>query len=127
MTSYVLLIECKTDVIVRTKCREFFIRKGFYAYVGSCGRSCSKRISRHLNRSKNKYHWHIDYLTTVCEPIAVFVMKCVKEKELASLLSENNAYVEKFGSSDDRNVKSHLFIVSDLQKLCLAICNKSRK
>ncbi|QGA67999.1 GIY-YIG nuclease family protein [Sulfolobus sp. E11-6] len=125
MTSYVLLIECKTDVNLRTNGREFLIKKGIYAYVGSCGRSCSKRIIRHLNKNKNTYHWHIDYLTTVCEPMGVFVIKHVKEKELASLLSKSNACVEKFGSSDDKDVRSHLFIIGDLRELYLTICDKS--
>ncbi|AAK43297.1 DUF123 domain-containing protein [Saccharolobus solfataricus] len=127
MKSYILLIKCKTDTTIRTKSKKFLIRKGVYAYVGSCGRSCGRRVSRHFNKEKSNYHWHIDYLTKACEPIGVFVMNHVGEKELALLFSKNNAFIEEFGSSDDKDAKSHLFIVNDLQELCSTVCDKSRE
>ncbi|WP_338107039.1 GIY-YIG nuclease family protein [Saccharolobus islandicus] len=69
----------------------------------------------------------MNYLTRVCEPIAVFAIKHVEEKELTSLLSKNNAYIEKFGCSDNKNAISHLFIVGDLKELSSTICDKSRE
>ncbi len=44
---------------------------GWLAYVGSAmgPGGLRRRLERHLRRDK-RLHWHIDYLTTVCTPVA---------------------------------------------------------
>jgi|OSPMetMinimDraft_2_1075162.scaffolds.fasta_scaffold00230_2 Uri superfamily endonuclease len=126
MKSYILLIECKQYTIVRTKAKEFALEKGIYAYVGSCGISCVKRICRHLNKNKSKYHWHIDFLMKECYPLAVLVLP-IREKELAKDLCKRFEYVKNFGSTDDSDSPSHLFRVRDLFDIILTASEKSRK
>ncbi|WP_338599263.1 DUF123 domain-containing protein [Sulfolobus tengchongensis] len=118
--SYILLIRCNKDVKIRTKSNKIFlIKRGIYAYVGSCGKYCNRRIERHLSKIKNKFHWHIDFLTSNsdCETIAVLILNR-EEKEVASaLFLHMHDYIKDFGSSDDRENLSHLFLVDDLRKL----------
>jgi Uri superfamily endonuclease len=109
MKGYIVFLECKKGII-KTKGKEFVINEGNYAYVGSCGNYCDKRISRHMIKEKRKLHWHIDYLSSICTTIAVLVLN-MKEKEIASKLSIFPS-IYGFGSTDDNNNKSHLFRVN---------------
>lgn len=59
--SYILLIEVKTRLEIRTRARRFELLPGFYCYAGSALGSLSGRVKRHLKKSKNKF-WHIDFL-----------------------------------------------------------------
>jgi Uri superfamily endonuclease len=95
------------DVI--TKGRTFHLEGGYYAYVGSCGNYCDKRVSRHLNREKERRHWHVDFLSELCEPLGVLVVNA-EERNIASSLSSFPS-VKDFGSSDDKLNRSHLFKV----------------
>ncbi|MEL9990680.1 MAG: DUF123 domain-containing protein [Thermoproteus sp.] len=115
--SYVVAFDCP-DAVVRTKARRFALRAGLYAYVGSCGRSCAKRVARHLRRPAARRHWHVDYLP--CGAVAVFVTR-LREAELALRLLAVADYVKGFGSSDDRRAPSHLFLVGSLAELLDAI------
>ncbi len=87
-----------------------FFKEGYYIYVGSAKANLSKRIARHLRKTKQK-HWHIDYLlekATVENTIPIvthFDMECF----ISSKLSETaDGFVSRFGSSDC-NCKSHLY------------------
>ncbi|MEM1619588.1 MAG: DUF123 domain-containing protein [Fervidicoccaceae archaeon] len=80
---------------------------GSYVYVGSCGRSCAKRISRHFSEKKKRF-WHIDFLTDACSPTSVVVLR-LPEPSLALSLSRILPGVPGFGSSDDRKAGTHLF------------------
>ncbi|AOL16611.1 hypothetical protein BFU36_07765 [Sulfolobus sp. A20] len=108
--SYVVFFECEDGKIKVKSGREFEIDKGIYAYVGSCGRYCDKRISRHLTIEKKKLHWHVDYLSYLCEPLGVIVLQ-KGEKEIASTLSSIFSSIKDFGSTDDKVNRSHLFKV----------------
>uniref|UniRef100_A0A7J3ZKC7 DUF123 domain-containing protein n=1 Tax=Fervidicoccus fontis TaxID=683846 RepID=A0A7J3ZKC7_9CREN len=109
LLSYIIELYC-TSATVKTRKRTFSIERGPYIYIGSCGRSCWKRIARHF-RTEKKLFWHIDYATTACLPINAIVLR-VEEKCLAKSLSEGLEYVRGFGCSDDREAPSHLFKAS---------------
>lgn len=118
--SYVVVFECP-DAIVDTGAKRFVLRRGLYAYVGSCGASCVKRITRHLRRPL-KRHWHVDFLP--CAPLLAVVFR-LDEKELAQRLSARLEYVPRFGSSDDPRALSHLFRVQSLRELLDVISTPS--
>ena len=107
--SYMIELYC-TSTTVTTRRRVFKIRQGFYVYVGSCGRSCWKRISRHFKTEKRSF-WHIDYVTRACTPINAVVLR-IGERSLAGMLSSVLEYVKGFGCSDNREAPSHLFRAS---------------
>ncbi len=109
MKGYIVFLDCEKGK-VKTKGREFIIDNGNYAYVGSCGNYCDKRISRHMRREKPNFHWHIDYLSDICIPTAVLVLN-MEEKEIAAKLSSFPS-VYGFGSTDDKRNKSHLFKIN---------------
>ncbi|MFP3200794.1 MAG: GIY-YIG nuclease family protein [Sulfolobus sp.] len=121
MKGYIVLLDCEEGIIV-TKAKKFNIEKGIYAYVGSCGVNCAKRISRHLIRNKEKKHWHIDFLTELCNPIGVIVLN-EGEKEIAKKLTVFK-YVKGFGNSDDKENSSHLFKVDIISLFNLIKSNK---
>ncbi|ABP51505.1 MULTISPECIES: GIY-YIG nuclease family protein [Pyrobaculum] len=98
--SYVVFFQCP-----RHRAGRFEIEEGVYAYVGSCGRSCIKRVARHLTRPARK-RWHVDFLQ--CTPLYAVVTP-LPEAEFARRLSSACPYVAGFGSTDDRESPSHLF------------------
>jgi len=121
MKGYIDLLDCEEGIIV-TKGKKFNIEKGIYAYVGACEVNCAKRISRHLIRNKEKKHWHIDFLTELCNPIGVIVLN-EGEKEIAKKLTVFK-YVKGFGNSDDKENSSHLFKVDIISLFNLIKSNK---
>jgi sugar fermentation stimulation protein A len=82
---------------------------GLYFYVGSGGRSPSKRLARHARRRKRKF-WHIDYLTVNSRVIGALVFEHEESLEckLADALAGAYAPVPGFGASDCK-CRSHLF------------------
>jgi len=93
---------------VRTRGREFEVEEGFYVYVGSCGRSCSSRLSRHFSKEKKPF-WHVDFATLqCCEAVGAVALRAA-ERDVAKALSARFSYVAGFGSSDDEECPSHLF------------------
>jgi len=115
MKGYLVLFYCDQGIIKLSTGREFELNEGYYAYVGSCGVNCSKRISRHMSKEKKKLHWHVDYLTQLCEPIGAIILE-KEEKEIAKKLSKLE-YVKGFGSTDDRENPSHLFRFHEIREL----------
>ena len=95
---------------------EFDIIPGFYAYVGSAFGSggLRARIGHHLE-SPAEPHWHIDYLSQVATPVAVWLTTAGRKLEhrWAELLEDASGFrvpILRFGSSDyDRSRSSHLF------------------
>lgn len=110
--SYLVVFKCP-NALVETKARAFRLEEGLYAYVGSCGVSCHKRILRHLRRPSRR-HWHVDFLP--CEALLVFVTR-LGEAELAARLAARVGYIAGFGSSDDKSAPSHLFKTPSLLHL----------
>ncbi|ARM77013.1 GIY-YIG nuclease family protein [Acidianus manzaensis] len=113
---YLVFFFCE-DHSIMMRSKKFVIKKGYYAYVGSCSKNCSKRVSRHLSNKKERLHWHIDYLSTVCQPLSVIVLP-KGEKEIAKQLASFPG-VKNFGNTDDKSVYTHLFNVeiNDIIKL----------
>ncbi|NIV75661.1 MAG: DUF123 domain-containing protein [Gammaproteobacteria bacterium] len=86
---------------------------GYYIYVGSAfgPGGVRARVARHLRRTK-ACHWHIDYLSGLCSPIAVWYSHGGErlEHEWAQALCDMSAMsaVKGFGCTDCR-CHSHLF------------------
>jgi len=101
--SYILLIEVKTRLEIRTRARRFELLPGFYCYAGSALGSLSGRVKRHLKKSKNKF-WHIDFLLEKGKVLsAVLLPSSIKrEEEISALLQEFGEAVKGFGASDCR-------------------------
>jgi len=97
---------------------------GCYAYLGSSflKKGVAQRVSRHLNRSKSRKRWHIDYLTSLptVKPIKIIWECCdVRGKEPVisdCLVRLGVPVIENFGSTDVRS-RGHLFY---LGKKCVA-------
>ncbi|MCH1770137.1 MULTISPECIES: DUF123 domain-containing protein [Metallosphaera] len=103
---YAILFDCENGEI-RTSGRVFSITRGTYAYVGSCGVNCGKRVGRHLSDSLAKRRWHVDYLKDLCKPLGALVLP-LTEEDIANILTDP---VKGFGSSDCRKHEGHLFRV----------------
>ncbi|WP_373469205.1 GIY-YIG nuclease family protein [Acidianus infernus] len=106
---YVAFFYCDKDVnIIVNRKNKFELKKGYYAYVGSCGLHCDKRISRHISgEEKMKKHWHVDYISSICIPLGVIVLP-LSEKEIVSRLSSLPG-IKGFGNTDDKTSLTHLF------------------
>ncbi|WP_297498543.1 DUF123 domain-containing protein, partial [Thermococcus sp.] len=90
--SYFLVIRLRGDKTVKTRAREFSLRKGYYVYVGSAMNSLEKRVERHFAREK-KLHWHIDYLLKEAELLRAYLIP--SEERLEERLSLG---VSRFGA-----------------------------
>ncbi len=99
--SYFLVIRLEGDKRVRTKGREFHLKKGHYVYVGSAMNSLEKRVARHFSRKK-KLHWHIDYLLKEAELLRAYLIPSEErlEERLSLEISRFGEPVEGFGAGD---------------------------
>lgn len=85
-------------------------KQGYYLYVGSAKNSLSKRLERHW-RKRKRFHWHIDYLRTFCDPHEAIAIRTTAdlEHELAGAISVIADWqIPGFGCSDC-SCTSHLF------------------
>lgn len=109
--AYILIIELPNNQKIQIgKLGEIFLKKGFYAYVGSSMNNLEKRIKRHLKKEK-KIHWHIDYLLNKARIFESYLKENNYKEEcrLANFfLKEKLEKIDGFGSTDC-NCKSHLF------------------
>ena len=98
---------------------EFIFEPGIYVYTGSAMKNLRQRVARHQrlssDKDKSKLRWHIDYLLSNkfvhLEEIKLFPSTQKEECEINQiLLNQGKAIIpiEKFGSSDCRNCRSHL-------------------
>jgi len=97
--------------------------EGCYAYLGSSflKKGVAQRVSRHLNRSKSKKRWHIDYLTSLpaVKPVKI-IWECCNNKGKEPVISDclvrlGVPVIENFGSTDVSS-RGHLFY---LGKKCM--------
>ncbi|BBG22998.1 GIY-YIG nuclease family protein [Sulfuracidifex tepidarius] len=117
MKGYLILFLCKEGVL-KSRTKEFRISNGLYCYVGSCGRNCAKRISRHLSSEKNKF-WHVDFLSQLCVPVLALVIE-KHEREIARIMRKFPS-ISGFGNSDDNENESHLFLVSSFRDVLIPL------
>ncbi len=110
--AYLLILFLDKDTLLRTKAKEFYLKKGYYAYVGSAMNGI-KRVLRHLKKNKKK-HWHIDYLTEVAEIKNIILIPSERkiEEEISLLISKIGTPIEGFGASDLK-VKSNLYYFNE--------------
>jgi Uri superfamily endonuclease len=109
--AYLLILRNNEDISLRVgSLGVLSFRKGFYIYIGSAKAGIEGRIRRYIE-GPSRIKWHIDYLITVSSFRLENVIKIESgdEVEIAKNLSEILPGVDKFGSSDDRENKSHLF------------------
>jgi Uri superfamily endonuclease len=107
--SYFLVIRLDEDKTVHTKARGFFLRRGYYVYVGSAMNSLEKRVVRHFGRKK-KLHWHIDYLLKEAELLRAYLIpsEIRLEERLSLEVSKYGEPVHGFGAGDVR-VSTNLY------------------
>lgn len=112
---YVLLMHIGRPVTARTgSLGRLRFEKGVYAYVGSALNGLEPRISRHLSKSKENMHWHIDYLTSSPYASTECVIMGETSKRVECKVSKTiaskpfSSEVPAFGSSDC-NCNSHLY------------------
>ena len=99
--SYFLVIRLGKDKTVRTKGREFHMKKGHYVYVGSAMNSLERRVARHFSKEK-KLHWHIDYLLKEAELLRAYLIPSEErlEERLSLEVARYGEPVEGFGAGD---------------------------
>ena len=88
---------------------------GWYVYVGSAHGpgGLAARLARHRRRTKDRLHWHIDYIRTHMELVEIWTSSCDARQECewaaaVSALSGVSIIAPRFGASDCR-CASHLF------------------
>ena len=111
--SYFLVIRLRGDKTVKTRAREFSLRKGYYVYVGSAMNSLEKRVERHFAREK-KLHWHIDYLLKEAELLRAYLIPSEErlEERLSLGVSRFGEPVDGFGAGDVK-VSTNLYRFDD--------------
>lgn len=119
--SYLLVIHLERDTNIRTKAREFRLKKGYYIYVGSAMNSLEKRVARHFRENK-RLHWHIDFLLQKAQLLSAYLIPSGEriEETLSQIVGEVFQGVEGFGASDI-SVKTNLYYSSTPPDE--AICN----
>ncbi|MCI4439290.1 DUF123 domain-containing protein [archaeon] len=97
--------------------KTIFLSRGFYVYNGSAYSvgGLASRIKHHLKKRK-KLHWHIDYLTSCgkCKVLRIIVCKkrnLERDVSLEMLKEQEFIGIPKFGSTDDKVAKTHLFLI----------------
>jgi Uri superfamily endonuclease len=111
---------------------------GWYVYVGSAHGpgGLSARLARHRRRTKERLHWHIDYIRAYMELVEVWTSSCDARQECewaaaASALAGASVIAPRFGASDCRCV-AHLFhfdrrpVVSELQASTIVDLKRER-
>ncbi|QDA31556.1 DUF123 domain-containing protein [Thermococcus indicus] len=99
--SYLLVILLENDKTIKTKGREFHLRKGHYVYVGSAMNSLEKRVARHFSENK-RLHWHIDFLLKEAELLRAYLIPSEErlEEKLSLEVAKYGEPVEGFGAGD---------------------------
>ncbi len=114
--SYMILLHVAQDRRVHIgQLGAFDFPQGWYVYSGSAQRNLKARIARHQRRVKQKFHWHMDYLTPYADkiiplPVGGYTnLECRFAQALANL---GGRPFRGFGSSDC-GCPSHLYYFTD--------------
>ena len=107
--SYFLVIYLDRDTKIKTKAKEFCLKKGYYIYVGSAMNFLEKRVARHFKKEK-RLHWHIDFLLQKAQLLSAYLIPSREriEEKLSRIVGEVFQGVEGFGASD-LSVKTNLY------------------
>lgn len=119
--AYFLVIFLEKDQKIKTKAKEFILKRGYYVYVGSAMNSLEGRVLRHF-REKKRFHWHIDYLLDKAQLVeAYLIISNLKlEEKLSKALSKHVPGIEGFGASDV-STRANLYYFGDSlphERLC---------
>jgi Uri superfamily endonuclease len=137
--TYVLLLHQKASqriVVGALGAVEF--PAGWYVYVGSAHGpgGLAARLARHRRRTKERLHWHIDYIRKYMELVEVWTSSCDARQECewaatVSALAGASVIAPRFGASDCR-CAAHLFhfnrrpVISELQTSTVADLKRER-
>ncbi len=116
---YILIFKLNTDKTINIgSLGNVSFEQGFYLYIGSAMGGLRKRISAHLSQT-NRLRWHVDYLSKEATLIQVCyrITSSSIEDEIALKMAELLKPIPRFGSSDSKKTKSHLFF-SRTQQEC---------
>ncbi len=122
---YIIIIEVSKSILITMSKRKIRAGPGFYAYIGSAGGpgGLRARLLRHIRKTK-KLRWHIDQITSNIYTNIIKIILSTEvwgktfENRISLCLSNKNLdYIKGFGSSDDRNSRSHLFYSNSLKEL----------
>lgn len=116
--SYSIILKLNHDQKLKVgSLKTILLRKGFYVYNGSAYGSggLASRIKHHVKKRK-RLHWHIDYVTTSDECKILRVITCKRKNlersvSLEMLKGKDFVGIPKFGSTDDKIAKTHLFLI----------------
>ncbi len=125
--TYSIVLSLNRNLHMATSSREFGLRKGTYVYIGSARGpgGLKARLSRHLAKKKDG-RWHIDYLTSSPHCRIMALVSCASnrrlEVKLCKMFSKDQRYnaIRGFGSSDDFENASHLFLFRSDVRGCIA-------
>jgi sugar fermentation stimulation protein A len=90
-------------------------RAGWYVYAGSARKNLSKRMSRHLRKTRKQKHCHLDYLCPLSKTIRALPILSYQNLECdlaAALKALGGTELPGFGCSDCR-CESHLYYFQD--------------
>ncbi len=121
--AYILLIENKGNENVEVgSLGVVFFPRGRYAYVGSARSGIMRRIRRYFLGPK-KVRWHIDYLirTPSFRVLCILAVPGGEEGEIVKRIQGRFPCMDGFGSTDDRESRSHLFYIGECGEEELAL------
>ncbi len=112
---YILILRLDDDTgISAGKLGELYLKKGFYAYVGSAlGTGGFKRVTRHFNVASGRNRtrkWHIDYLLPHSRVICAVLFPTDEALEctIAKTIGQFSEEIVGFGCTDC-SCSTHLF------------------
>lgn len=93
----------ENDKVICIKVREFFLKVGYYVYVGFVMNLFEKRVERYFREDK-KFYWYIDYFFKEVEFLRVYLILSEERFEERFLLEvlKFGELVEGFGVGDVR-------------------------
>ena len=113
--AYILIIENeRSENIEIGSLGVVLFPKGKYAYVGSARSGIMRRTRRYF-LGPEKVKWHIDYLIRApsFRVLCVLAVPGGEEGEIVKMLRGKFPCVDGFGSTDDRENRSHLFYIGE--------------
>ncbi len=128
---YVLILRLDDDTgISAGKLGELYLKKGYYAYVGSAlGTGGFKRVARHFNVASGRNRtrkWHIDYLLPHSRAICAVLFPTDEAIEctIAKMLGRFFLKIPGFGCTDCA-CSTHLFFSeTDLEENIVRTCSE---
>jgi sugar fermentation stimulation protein A len=116
--SYLIALELSRQAEIETgSLGKLRFPAGWYVYAGSARKNLSRRVNRHLRKTRKQKHWHLDYLVPFAKTIKALPflsyrnLECLLAGELHALGGKpvTNSAGAGFGSSDCKTCPAHLY------------------